>query len=191
MMEGVHRVSAAFVFAFLCLHFANHLIGLEGDAAQLQFLAAARLVYRNPIVEALLALAFTIQLGTGAVLIREIWIKRKDFVHQLLAASGLVLILFVLGHAAWLAVARLYLNVDTDFDYVRQGLASPQWRSAFLGFYGAGVFALFLHMGCILHGVFKKTNKPAGYALLTVTTIAGGYVTGLLLTLYGGQPLPG
>ncbi|MGZ3304558.1 MAG: hypothetical protein ACXU8U_01755 [Asticcacaulis sp.] len=186
-MERLHKVSAAIVFAFLCLHFANHLIGLEGLDAHRQFMDAARLVYRHPVVEMAVALAFVIRIITGMALSRTIWRERKDWVHQLQALSGTVLMVFILMHAASLAYARMVLNLDTDFYFAAATLKAPGWLYLFYGLYGLGVFALFVHMGCIAYDIFKKTNKPVGYAFLAGITGLGGYVTWLLLLMYSGH----
>ena len=193
-MERLHKVSAGFVFAFLCLHFANHLIGLEGLGAHQQFMDAARLVYRHPVVEMGVMLAFVIQILTGIPLIRDIWVKRKDFVHQLQAASGLVMVVFILVHVAWIAFARMVLGLDTNIFFIASGFMSKPLSYLSYGLYGLGVVGLFVHLGCILFDIFKKTNRPLGYMILTATTGLGGYVTYLILMMYSGHlysiPIP-
>jgi hypothetical protein len=188
-MERLHKVSAGFVFAFLCLHFANHFVGLLGVDAHQQFIEAARLIYRHPVVEMVVLLAFFVQILTGVPLILEIWRKKKDFIHQLQAASGLIMVIFILAHVCWIAVARLVFNLDTNFTFAAAGFTAPYTYAAY-GFYGAGVFSLFVHMGCILYDIFKKTNKAAGWAFLIATVGVGGYVTYLLLMMYSGHLYP-
>lgn len=186
-MERVHKLAAIIVFAFLSLHFASHFAGLFGLDAHQQFMQAARIVYRYPPVEYGVLVAFAVLILTGLPLIWEIWTKPKDFIHQLQAASGLVLVLFILGHVAWIGYARQVLHTDTDFAFVAQALTSPKWHQAAFAFYGLGLGALFLHAGCILYGIFKKTNKPVGWLLLLATLALGGYVTWLLLMMYSGH----
>ena len=188
-MERLHKVSAGFVFAFLCLHFANHFVGLLGVAAHAQFMDAVRLVYRHPIVEMAVLLAFFVQILTGIPLIIEIWTQKKDFIHQLQALSGLVMVIFILGHVASIAAARIVFNLDTNFAFAAATFAPPLTYIAY-GFYGAGVFALFTHLGCILYDIFKKTNRPVGWLLLVITLIIGGYLTYLLLMMYSGHLYP-
>ena len=188
-MERLHKVSAGFVFAFLCLHFANHFVGLLGVDAHVQFMDAARLVYCHPVVEMAVLLAFFVQILTGVPLIIEIWTKKKDVIHQLQALSGLVMVIFILVHVGSIAAARLIFNLDTNFDFAAATFAAPLTRAAY-GFYGAGVFALFTHLGCILFDIFKKTNRPAGWLLLVVTLAIGGYLTYLLLMMYSGHLYP-
>lgn len=188
-MERLHKVSAGFVFAFLCLHFANHFVGLLGIGAHAQFMDAARLVYRHPVVEMAIMLAFFIQILTGIPLIIEIWTQKKDFVHQLQAASGLVMVIFILVHVGWIAVARMVFNLDTNFEFAASAFVAPFTYIA-SGFYGAGIFALFIHFGCILYDVFKKTSKPVGWLLLIAAVGVGGYATWLLLMMYSGHLYP-
>lgn len=188
-MERVHKVSAGVVFAFLCLHFANHFVGLLGVAAHAQFMDAARLVYRHPVVEMAVLLAFVVQILTGIPLIVEIWTRRKDVVHQLQALSGLILVIFILAHVGWITVARMVFNLDTNFAFAAAAFAPPLTYAAY-GFYGAGVFALFAHFGCILYDIFKKTSKPVGWLFLIAALAGGGYLTWLLLMMYAGHLYP-
>ncbi len=186
-MERIHKVAAIIVFAFLSLHFANHFAGLFGQDAHTQFMMAARMIYRYPPVEYGLLAAFAVLIITGLPLIWEIWTKPKDFVHQLQAASGLVLALFIICHVAWLVYARDIAHTETDFTFVSSALADPKWEQAAFAFYGAGLAALFLHAGCILHGIYKKTNKQVAWLFLLTTLALGGYVTWLLLAMYSGR----
>ena len=188
-MERLHKVSAGFVFAFLCLHFANHFVGLLGVDAHAQFMDAVRLVYRHPIVEMAVLLAFFVQILTGIPLIIEIWTQKKDFIHQLQALSGLVMVIFILGHIASIAAARMIFNLDTNFAFAAATFAPPLTYAAY-GFYGAGIFALFTHMGCILYDIFKKASKPVGWLLLIATLGIGGYTAYLLLMMYSGHLYP-
>ncbi|WP_031235454.1 hypothetical protein [Asticcacaulis sp. AC402] len=186
-MERIHKLSAAFVFAFLCLHFANHFAGLFGITAHEQFLAAVRTLYYVPLVEYAVLAAFAIQILSGLPLIWEIWTKKKDIIHQLQAVSGLVMTLFIVTHIGAVLFGRHVLHLDTNFHFVAAGLMSPDWKPALLGYYGAGVFSLFVHFGCIAYDIFKKTNKPAAWLCLLAVSAVGVYVTWILLQVYSGQ----
>lgn len=186
-MEGLHKLSAGFVFAFLCLHMANHLLGLQGMDAHLAFMAVARMVYRHPVVEMVVLLAFLVQILTGWALAREIWQKKKDFIHQLQAASGVYLAFFAVTHVAFIFYVRECLPVETDIYLVAAGLMQTGWMYALIPYYGLGVFALFVHMGCILFDIFKKTLRPVSWTLLIVTVGIGGFVTWSLMMTYSGH----
>lgn len=188
-MERLHKVSAGFIFAFICLHFANHLIGLQGQGAHQQFLEAARLVYRNPIVEMVLLMAFVIQIITGAALSREIWAKKKDFIHQLQAVSGTYMAVFIVLHVGAVFLGRLVFSLDTNFDFAAVTLTSP-WIYVFLPYYALAIMAVFVHIGCICYDIFKKTNKYLGWSCLVLAAACGIYVTWLILMMYAGKFYP-
>lgn len=57
IVRKLHRGGALLVGVFVLMHLANHLAALGGIAAHLRFMEAARLVYRQPLVEGLLLLA--------------------------------------------------------------------------------------------------------------------------------------
>ncbi|WP_298324409.1 hypothetical protein [Asticcacaulis sp.] len=186
-MESLHKVSAGFVFAFLCLHMANHFVGLQGLDTHIAFMAVARMVYRHPVVEMVVLLAFLVQILTGWALAREIWAKKKDFVHQLQAASGTYIAFFVLTHVAFIFYVRQLLAVDSDIYVIVAGLMQTGWMYALIPYYGLAIFALFVHMGCILFDIFKKTLRPVSWGLLVVTAGIGGYATWLLMMFYTGH----
>lgn len=189
-MERLHKLSAGFVFAFLCLHFANHLVGLQGIDAHIQFMDAVRNVYRHPIVEMAVVLAFVVQMLSGFALAKTIWREKKDLVHQLQAASGTYIIVFVIIHLVGIFLGREYFRVDTNFYYAAAGLMSPTWQYFFIPYYGLAILALFTHIGCIFYDVFKKTNKRAGYFFLILTVGSGAYIAYALLMMYSGRLYP-
>lgn len=188
-MERLHKVSAGFIFAFICLHFANHLVGLQGQGAHQQFLEAARLVYRHPIVELVLLMAFVIQIITGIALAREIWARKKDLIHQLQAVSGVYMAFFIVFHVGGVFMGRLVFNLDTNFDFAAITLTKP-WIYFFLPYYGLAIMAIFTHIGCICFDIFKKSNVRLAGACLTVAVGVGAYVTYLILMMYSGQLYP-
>lgn len=189
-MERLHKLSAGFVFAFICLHFANHLVGLQGVDAHIQFMDAVRIVYRHPIVEMAVVLAFVVQMLSGFALAKTIWREKKDLVHQLQAASGTYLIFFVIIHLIGIFMGRMIFHVDTNFYYAAAGLTSPHWQYVLIPYYGLAILSLFTHIGCIFYDVFKKTNKRAGYFFLILTVGCGAYIAYALLMMYSGRLYP-
>ncbi|WAC47199.1 hypothetical protein OVA03_10830 [Asticcacaulis sp. SL142] len=185
-MESLHKTSGAVVFAFLILHLTNHLVGLLGMDAALQFMDAVRLVYRHPVVEMGLFLALTLQIITGYALCRDIWTERKDIIHQLQAASGIYMAVFMIVHVAMIGVARYVFNLDTNAYFIAAQFQVWPWQYVAYGFYGLAIMALFTHMGCITFDIFKKKNRPAAWVMLLLVVGIGGYVTWLLMAMYGG-----
>lgn len=186
-MENIHRLSAAVVFAFLCLHMANHAVGLSSADTHMGFMAAVRLVYRHPAVEAVVLAAFAVQVLTGVHLAMVIWRRQKDFAHQLLALSGVYLAFFILTHVALVLVVRFGLHLDSNIHLITAGLTVKPWSYVLIPYYALGLFALFLHMGLIGYGLFKKTNKPLGWGLVVLASAAGAYVSWLWLTAFIAQ----
>lgn len=186
-MENLHKVSAGFVFAFLCLHMANHFVGLQGLDTHIAFMAVARMVYRHPVVEMVVLLAFLLQMLTGWALAREIWVKKKDFVHQLQAASGAYIAVFAITHVAFIFYVRQLVAVDSNIYVIVAGLMQSGWMYALIPYYGLAIFALFVHMGCILFDIFKKSLRPVSWGLLVTTVGIGGYATWLLMMFYTGH----
>lgn len=189
-MEQIHKLSAAVVFAFLCLHFGNHFAGLFGEAAHSQYMDAVRILYRHPGVEWAVLVAFAVQIATGVPLVLEIWRKKKDFVHQLMALSGVSMVLFIVIHVASVLAVRYVFHLDTNFSYVASSLMTKPWSYGFFALYGLGVFSLFVHFACIAYDIFKKTNKPVAWLCLIMVTGIGAYVTWLLLAVYSGAFYP-
>ncbi|ESQ80947.1 membrane protein [Asticcacaulis sp. YBE204] len=186
-MEGLHKVSAGFVFAFLCLHMANHLIGLQDLETHITFMTVARMVYRHPVVEMVVLLAFLLQILTGWALARETWAKKKDFLHQLQAASGVYIAFFAVTHVAFIFAVRQVFNLDSNIYLIVAGLMQTGWMYVLIPYYALAIFALFVHMGCILFDIFKKTLRPVSWMLLVLTVGIGGYVTWVMMMTYTGQ----
>jgi hypothetical protein len=189
-MEPLHKLSSAIIYAFLVLHMANHYAGLVDAETHIQVMGVLRLIYRHPIVESVLFLAFVIQIITGISLVREIWTKKKDFIHQLQAASGLVITAFVLIHVAHMLFGRMIERTDTNFYYVAAGFMSPPKSYVMMTIYGFGLMALFLHFGCVGYSLFKKVNKSVGYAILAFVLMIGGASTYYLISMLTGDLYP-
>lgn len=189
MTEPIHKLAAAVVFTFLTLHLFNHLMGLLGPDMHRQALDVVRLAYRPPILEAVLGLSLLVLTATGLRLCLEIWQRHKDFVHQLQAASGLVLVIFLTVHVSHIFYGRWILQVDTDLSYVSQSQDGAMDAQLAQVLFGSGLMALFLHFGCVFFGVFKKSSRPTGYALLAITVAGGGLFTWALLGMLAGHTL--
>lgn len=81
-VRKLHRYGAVVVALFVLAHLANHLAALGGIDAHLRFMAAARLVYRQPLVELVLLAAVTVQARTGLRLLAAGW-RRPGWLPRL------------------------------------------------------------------------------------------------------------
>lgn len=151
---------------------ANHLVIFWGFDAHRTFMDSARLIYRHPVVEALLVASLLLQLGTGArmALIRRVGSPRRRWQ----VASGVLLGLFLLVHTTSVMVGR-WQGKETDIDFAAAGLhQGAAWF--FAPYYVLAVAALSLHLGCAL----VREHSPAA-GRWRVVSAAAGTLLGLLL----------
>jgi len=93
IVRTLHRRCAVVVTVFVLAHLANHAAALGGIAAHARFMEGARLVYRQPVVEAVLLLCVALQAASGLWLAGAGWKRRSGWIAWLQAASGAYLAL--------------------------------------------------------------------------------------------------
>ena len=64
-LRKLHALSAVLIAAFACVHIANHLAAIAGIASRVAFMHAARKVYRQRVVEAMLLGCIALQVVSG------------------------------------------------------------------------------------------------------------------------------
>lgn len=180
-VRKLHRGGALLVGIFVLIHLANHLAALQGIEAHLRFMEAARLLYRQPLVEGLLLLAVLAQAASG---LRMLMGKRRsDPIARLQAASGAYLALFLLIHVSAVLFGRAVLDLDTNVHFAAAGLQVWPYQLFFVPYYFLAVLALFAHLGCAL-------ARRAGTAALVVPLCAGALVSSLIVAALMGKLLP-
>lgn len=189
-MIRLHKLTSIFVFSFIALHLTNHLLGLKGVETHTLVLGVSRIITRDPILELIVLLVFFLQMLTGFALSKRIWAERKDWVHQLQAASGTIISLFLLVHLIHIGFGRFASDVDTNFYYIAKSFSLPLMGYVLMGFYGLGVTAFFVHIGIWGHEVVKDKSVILGYGLIVLATALGGFVAYLLLSLFLGHYFP-
>ncbi|MFO0247315.1 MAG: hypothetical protein ACK53H_18345, partial [Betaproteobacteria bacterium] len=75
-LRRFHALSAILIAAFVCLHIANHLVGLSGAAKHIAFMEVARSVYRFPLVEFALLSCVAFQIVSGLTFVVRGWKQR-------------------------------------------------------------------------------------------------------------------
>ncbi|MEX0968944.1 MAG: hypothetical protein WD046_00715 [Paracoccaceae bacterium] len=159
-LRKLHKSTAVLLVVFIILHFATHLAGLFGIAAYDRVQAAFRLLYRNPIVEPILLVAFITQIIGGAVLLlgqyrrglRGRWAKLQ-------AASGAAFLFFIIQHISAMALARWGDGLNTTFYWPAAGMNGAPFVWYFFPYYFLGVTALFLHIACALRLVLMRSQR--------------------------------
>ncbi len=181
-LRSLHRASAIFIAAFACLHIGNHLAALAGIPLHIAFMAVARKLYRQPVVETLLLLCVSSQIASGLWFVTQGWKQRKGGVAWLQAISGALLALFLLVHVGAVLYGRAVLNLDTNFYFAAAGFFVPPNQFFFGPYYFVGVVAFFTHLGCAVYWHFQ-TSSPRTRVLAIALPMLVGVVVALLIVL--------
>jgi hypothetical protein len=131
---------------FLVVHVANHLAALAGVDAHVRFMDAARRVYRQPVVEAVLLACVVLQAASG---LRMLWTgrqRRRGVLAWLQAGSGAYVALFLAIHVAAVLAGRAG-GLDTNFFFAAAGLHVWPFVLFLVPYYFLAVAALFVHVG--------------------------------------------
>ena len=176
----LHRVAGAVLAVFLAIHVANHLAALAGVDAHVRFMDAARRVYRQPVVEAVLLLCVVLQAASG---LRMLWTgrqRRRGLLPWLQAGSGAYVALFLAIHVVAVLAGRVG-GLDTNFYFAAAGLHVWPFVLFFVPYYFLAVAGLFVHLGCALR---RGRAVVAGFAAV------GAVVAGLIVATLMGMVVP-
>lgn len=153
----VHGVTAAVVVAFILFHLGNHLVGLFGFPAHDAVRKAGEIVYRQPLIEPVLALLLVFQTITGLRLFWRWGAAKRDFYRAIQAATGIYLAAYVIGHMDSVFVfARSWLDTTTSFFWAAGGAAGllhDPWNVRLIPHYFFGAFCVLVHLACGARGV--------------------------------------
>ncbi len=156
---------------------------------------AARVVYRNPVVEALLLGAVLLQIITGLRLALGTRRIQKNTWERLHVVSGLYLAFFLLLHIATVLSGRYLFHLDTNLYFGAGGLNQFPLLLFFVPCYSLAVVAFFAHIASIHRK--KMTLRVATLSVEQQSWII--ILAGFLLTItlmYGltngfrGLPVP-
>jgi hypothetical protein len=176
----LHRTAGVVLAVFLVVHVANHLAALAGVDAHVRFMDAARRVYRQPVVEAVLLACVVLQAASG---LRMLWAarqRRRGLLPWLQAGSGAYVALFVAIHVTAVLAGRVG-GLDTNFYFAAAGLHVRPFVLFFVPYYFLAVAALFAHLGCALR---------RGRAVVAGCSAVGVVVAGLIVATLMGTVVP-
>lgn len=176
----LHRTVGALLAAFVAVHIANHLAALAGVDAHVRFMDAARRVYRQPVVEAVLLLCAVLQAASG---LRMLWAgrqRRRGVLAWLQAGSGAYVALFLAIHVGAVLAGRMS-GLDTNFYFAAAGLHVWPFVLFFVPYYFLAVAALFVHLGFALR---------RGRAVVAGCSAIGIVVAGLIVATLMGKVVP-
>lgn len=193
-LRVAHRTSGLVLLTFAVLHMANHLVGLQGQADHIAFMAAIRPVYRNPVVEPILLTLITVQVLSGITLVIRGWRGRTGIVAWLQAISGLYLSAFLLNHVASILYGRIALALDTDFRFAAAGFHVAGFYWFFAPYYLLAITALFTHLGCAAYWLTYARSQRLGVGLLaafcSLGVVFGAFVIAALSGLLYAVDIP-
>ena len=185
-LRTLHRWSAVIILAFACVHLANHLASLSSVESHIHFMEAARLIYRQPVVEIFLLLCVSFQIFSGLWFVIRGWRERTGFVPWLQAISGAYIAFFLLVHVAAILFGRTVLKLDTNFYFAAAGFHAPPYQFFFAPYYFFAVLALFTHLGCALYWQRQSASRFARTAAVALPMLIGSLVSiAIVLSLVG------
>lgn len=175
----LHRWSAMVIVLFAALHFASHLSAAFSLALNSRVVDTARLVYKQPPVEALLLLALPIQIGTGLWLFRVARDRAPSRWDRLQLASGLYLAVFLAAHATATAI----LFRDINFRAASGGRSGLFGDPSFLAYYVLGPLAVFAHVACGARSLMLRRLGPVRAERLAAGVLGLGTAVTLVISL--------
>jgi succinate dehydrogenase/fumarate reductase cytochrome b subunit len=189
-LPTIHGLSAVPIVLFAALHLTNHLAGLWGGQAHIDFMLWARRIYRYPAIEIALVCCFVFQFATGIVLtwrgiargLADDWMKRLQRI------SGAYLAVFLMSHFSAVARERYLRHGDTNWTWLTSyNLLSDQWSARLTPYYFLGIVALSLHAACAVRFVLMAhgtkplaANKIFGVLVSFGSIVAIAIMVGLV-----------
>lgn len=154
-LRRVHLVSGVSLALFVGVHLILQFLALFDMPLHRHWTQMARIVYREPVVEAFLTLLIGNQILTGWRLAGTA--SRRSVLSRIQRLSGIYLACFFIIHLSAVHIARTR-GVDSNFEFAVAGFRN-MWGGMFLGpYYVLAVMAVFLHLGCALRSVFRRTS---------------------------------
>lgn len=178
---GVGAVIALFAIA----HLANHLAGLWGGAAHVAVMQALRVVYRQPLVEAVLLGAIAVQAASGLRLLRAHADRPSAWWDTAQLASGAYLGAFFLSHLTAALRARWLRGVDTNWQWLTaDSMLTDPWSARLAPYYALGIVAFGVHAAAGLRYVMRGRGWPTASAdrAAAVLAFAATLVSALVMT---------
>ncbi|KQW96051.1 hypothetical protein ASC84_22000 [Acinetobacter sp. Root1280] len=176
-----HGITGSIVALFVFFHIVNHLFGLISPEAHAEVMAIGRMIYRIPVVEAILVSTMIIQILSGLWLAWKWSAHEVDFPRIFQIGSGVYLSLFILGHMNSVFIfARTYLGIQTGWDFATgapTGLINDPWNIRLLPHYILGVFFVLSHLisglriVLLAHGTSTKIANRIWWIGLTISAL--------------------
>lgn len=176
MVKKIHYITGAIIAVFITFHLLNHLLIIGGEEVHLEFMKAARVIYRNIIVEPVLLLCILVQVITGIRLVFKKWRHQESLFDRLQLISGLYFVYFLVGHTSAVIYCRFILNLDSNLYFGASGLNAYPLYFYFIFHYGLSIIFFFTHVACahrngIIKYVSQKTANIHAYGIIILGII--------------------
>ncbi|MCU0424151.1 MAG: hypothetical protein MUF71_00860 [Candidatus Kapabacteria bacterium] len=186
----LHRFAGLTLATFIAIHLTNHLFALVSVEMHIKVMDIARLIYRNPLGEALLLAAIAVQVPSGIILVRRKGWRGTSGIERLQVASGLYLSFFLVVHVFAVMMGRWYFKLDTNFYFGSSPLLSWLWWY-YVPYYGLSVIAVFAHVASIhFQKVLPRTSRKQALWQSVVLVVAGCVLSVLILLAFSGVLRP-
>ncbi len=185
-LRQLHRFAGLTLAVFIGLHLINHLFALVSIAQHIKVMDAFRLIYRNPLGEALLLLAIMVQVPSGIMLVRRKGWRGLPLAERAQVASGGYLAFFLVAHVFAVMMGRYFFHVDTNFYFASAVLFSPVWLF-YVVYYGLSVVSVFTHVASIHYQKMLPRTSPQRAQTQALAIVGIGVViTVLILLVFSG-----
>jgi succinate dehydrogenase/fumarate reductase cytochrome b subunit len=182
--RNIHRITGLGLALFIILHMGTHLAGLWGIDAYNAAQSFTRQIYRNPLVEPALLIAFAAQIVLGIALISRNFRRKLSMKWpRVQVISGLLFLLFISQHLTAMSLARWVDGLDTNFYWPASVMNGPPFHWYFGPYYFVGVTAMGVHLGCALRLWFLKQNAPTVAAYSFWFCTLGSSLIAILIVL--------
>ena len=192
-MKTLHRIAALLLLLFVLVHIGNHVAAAIGPKTYNAYLATARIVYRNPIVEPLLIALIGAQAITGFSLIIKSFQRdeKRSLASWFEIFSAVGFVIFIIIHLSAIAVTRFYFEVQTDFYWVAEMFRAGALQPFIIGFHFLGIMTVTIHAGIGLKYMFDGIGLGKIGRTAAVTLIVAGFAASVIaLSAYSGQFYP-
>ena len=186
-MSRLHNLSSSIVLVFLTMHLVSFLAAIAGAVPQAQIFNAMRMIYRHPVIEVVVLLAFVVHFITGSALCREAWGPKSSIISKINAVAMIYLGGFILIHGGMIAYGRLVLHQDTDIGFVGNALTDAPLSYGLYGLYVLAILAVFTHIGTHLLRLSLSKAQILGYGTLIFALGGGIFISYLMVLILGGH----
>lgn len=185
-IRSAHRFAGLTLAFFIGLHLMNHLCALVSIEQHIKIMDLLRLIYRNPLGEALLLLAIMVQVPSGILLVRRKGWRGLPLAERAQVASGGYLAFFLVAHVFAVMMGRYFFHVDTNFYFASAVLFSPVWLF-YVVYYGLSVVSVFVHVASIHYQkMLSRTSSHRAQTQALAIVGTGIAVMVLILLAFSG-----